>query len=111
MRRRFLASDRTDMAEERTVLACHRTYMAKVRTGMAFARTGIAFLSLGFGLMRAFPASLWQIFDFSLMLAGGLMVLESFFWCRKGRLAGEEAFSCPWHLGYYRSCLGTHHPC
>ncbi|HYQ47542.1 MAG TPA: DUF202 domain-containing protein, partial [Thermodesulfovibrionales bacterium] len=31
MRRRFLASDRTDFAEERTVLACFRTKMARAR--------------------------------------------------------------------------------
>jgi uncharacterized membrane protein YidH (DUF202 family) len=93
MRRRFLASDRTDMAEERTVLACHRTRMAKVRTGLAFTRTGLAFFSLGFGLMRAFPASPWRIFDISLMLAGVLMVLEGFFWYRKGRPAGEEGLA------------------
>jgi uncharacterized membrane protein YidH (DUF202 family) len=93
MRRRFLASDRTDMAEERTVLACLRTRMAKVRTGLAFTRTGLAFFSLGFGLMRAFPASPWRTFDFCLMLAGVLMVLEGFFWYRKGRPAGDEGLA------------------
>ena len=93
MRRRFLASDRTDMAEERTVLACLRTRMAKVRTGLAFTRTGLAFFSLGFGLMRAFPASPWRTFDIILMLAGVLMVLEGFFWYRKGRPAGEEGLA------------------
>ncbi|CAK8713803.1 Type II secretion system protein GspE N-terminal domain-containing protein [Candidatus Electronema halotolerans] len=93
MRRRFLASDRTDMAEERTVLACLRTQMAKVRTGLAFTRTGLAFFSLGFGLMRAFPASPWRAFDFCLMLAGVLMVLEGFFWYRKGRPAGDEGLA------------------
>ena len=90
MRRRYLASDRTDMAEERTTLACLRTRMASVRTGLAFTRTGLAFFSLGFGLMRAFPKSPWQVFDISLMIAGVLMVLEGFFWYRKGRPAGNK---------------------
>jgi uncharacterized membrane protein YidH (DUF202 family) len=93
MRRRFLASDRTDMAEERSTLACHRTRMAKARTGLAFVRTGLAVLSLGFGLLRAFPASPWQLFDLSLMAAGVLMVLEGFFWYTKGRSAGEEGLA------------------
>ncbi|WP_417913612.1 hypothetical protein [Candidatus Electronema sp. JM] len=91
MRRRFLASDRTDMAEERTTLACLRTKMAKARTGLAFVRTGLAFFSLGFGLMRAFPEVIyWHILDVSLMAAGILMALEGFFWYKKGRPAGEE---------------------
>lgn len=93
MRRRFLASDRTDMAEERTTLACYRTRMAKVRTGLAFTRTGLAFFSLGFGLLRAFPASPWRLFDLSLMAAGVLMVLEGFFWYTKGRAAGAEGLA------------------
>ena len=49
MRRRYLASDRTDMAEERTSLAGHRTKLARARTGLAFTRTGIAFTGLGIG--------------------------------------------------------------
>ncbi len=93
MRRRYLASDRTDMAEERTTLACLRTRMATVRTGLAFTRTGLAFFSLGFGLMRAFPNSPWQIFDISLMVAGVLMVLEGFFWYSKGRTAGVQGLN------------------
>lgn len=93
MRRRFLASDRTDMAEERTVLACHRTHMAKGRTGLAFIRTGTAFFSLGFGMMRGFPTSPWRLFDLSLMTVGTLMVLEGFFWYRRGRSAGEEGLA------------------
>jgi uncharacterized membrane protein YidH (DUF202 family) len=93
MRRRFLANDRTDMAEERTTLACYRTRMAKVRTGLAFVRTGLAFFSLGFGMLRAFPASPWRMLDASLMAAGGFMVLEGFFWYKKGRAAGDEGQS------------------
>ncbi len=90
MRRRFLASDRTDMAEERTTLAYYRTRMATVRTGLAFVRTGLAFFSLGFGMLRAFPASPWRTLDISLMAVGIFMVLEGFFWYKKGRAAGKE---------------------
>ena len=75
MRRRFLASDRTDLAEERTTLACYRTWMAKVRTGLAFARTGIAFIGLGLGLLRAFPPSAWRIFDLGLIAIGLAMIV------------------------------------
>ncbi|HEB80667.1 MAG TPA: DUF202 domain-containing protein [Chromatiales bacterium] len=89
MRRRFLASDRTDYAEERTVLACIRTQMAKTRTGLAFIRTGIAFASLGFGLIRYFHASNWLPFDLALMTIGVVMVLEGFLWYQSGRKAGN----------------------
>lgn len=92
MRRRFLASDRTDMAEERTSLAGHRTKLARVRTGLAFARTGIAFTGLGIGLMRQFHASRWTIFDVSLIVIGVMMSLEGFHWYFGGRKAGHEGF-------------------
>ncbi len=92
MRRRFLASDRTDMAEERTSLAGHRTKLARARTGLAFARTGIAFTGLGIGLMRQFPASWWTVFDVSLIAAGVVMSLEGFHWYFGGRQAGLDGF-------------------
>ncbi len=92
MRRRYLASDRTDMAEERTSLAGHRTKLARARTGLAFARTGIAFTGLGIGLMRQFQAGRWTIFDVSLILIGVLMSLEGFHWYFGGRKAGLEGF-------------------
>lgn len=89
MRRRYLASDRTDYAEERTVLACYRTRMAMARTGLAFTRSGLAFLSLGFGLVRHFHASRWLPFDLGLIVVGGLMSIEGFFWYfNGGRQAG-----------------------
>jgi len=91
MRRRYLASDRTDLAEERTGLACIRTQMAKVRTGLAFVRTGLAFAGLGLGLIRTFPASTWNIFDFSLVAIGALMMLDGFSWYFRGRSAGVVA--------------------
>jgi uncharacterized membrane protein YidH (DUF202 family) len=90
MRRRFLASDRTDLAEERTELACYRTHMAKVRTGLAFVRTGNALIGFGYGLMRQFPSSSWRFFDICLLVIGGLMVGEGFFKYFRGRPAGIE---------------------
>lgn len=92
MRRRFLASDRTDMAEERTVLACYRTIMARARTGLAFARTGIAFIGLGIALFRQFHAGPWTILDFFLIFLGSIMIMEGFYWYFPGRKAGVDAF-------------------
>jgi uncharacterized membrane protein YidH (DUF202 family) len=93
MRRRYLASDRTDMAEERTMLAGHRTNLARARTGLAFSRTGIAFTGLGIGLMRQFekgPWSAWSVFDIALIAAGILMSAEGFYWYFGGRRSGTE---------------------
>ncbi len=93
MRRRFLASDRTDMAEERTSLAGHRTRLAHARTGLAFTRTGIAFTGLGIGLMRQFEAgrwNAWSILDVALISAGILMCAEGFYWYLGGRKSGIE---------------------
>ncbi len=89
MRRRFLASDRTDMAEERTKLAFYRTLMAKARTGLAFARTGLAFAGLGVTLLRQFKAGPWMTLDISLLLIGASMALEGFHWYFPGRAAGS----------------------
>ncbi len=87
-RRRFLASDRTDMAEERTALACHRALMARGRNGLAFTRTGVAFGGLGIVLLRHFPAGGWTFFDAGLILTGILMALEGFYWYLPGRRSG-----------------------
>ncbi len=90
MRRRFLASDRTDFAEERTLLACYRTVMAKARTGLAFTRSGIAMIGLGVAFLRAFPAGgPWTVFDFALITVGLLMTAEGFYWYLPGRTAGR----------------------
>jgi uncharacterized membrane protein YidH (DUF202 family) len=91
MRRRFLASDRTDFAEERTVLACYRTHMARARTGLAFTRTGIAFIGLGIALLRQFHEGLWTILDGTLILLGAFMVAEGFYWYLPGRHAGAKS--------------------
>jgi uncharacterized membrane protein YidH (DUF202 family) len=93
MRRRYLASDRTDMAEERTSLAGHRTKLARARTGLAFTRTGIAFTGLGIGLMRQFATggwSAWSVFDVALIATGMLMSAEGFYWYFGGRRSGFE---------------------
>jgi len=91
MRRRFLASDRTDLAEERTVLACFRTLMARARTGLSFTRTGFAFIGLGIALFRQFPSSRWTIADAVLILIGVAMVAEGLFWYLPGRRAAAES--------------------
>lgn len=90
MRRRFLASDRTDLAEERTVLACLRTMMARARTGLSFTRTGVAFIGIGIALLRLFRADIWMSIGVVLTLIGGVMVLEGFYWYVPGRRAGAE---------------------
>jgi uncharacterized membrane protein YidH (DUF202 family) len=91
MRRRFLASDRTDFAEERTVLACYRTLMARARTGLAFTRTGIAFIGLGIALLRQYHDGLWRTLDGTLILLGAFMVAEGFYWYLPGRHAGTKS--------------------
>lgn len=91
MRRRFLASDRTDLAEERTVLACYRTLMARARTGLSFTRTGIAFIGLGIALLRQFHDGLWVFVDGTLILLGAAMVAEGFYWYLPGRHAGAKS--------------------
>ena len=91
MRRRFLAIDRTDLAEERTFLANYRTIMARARTGLAFTRTGIAFSGLGIALLRQFPTSDWNIFDFILILVGIAMTAEGFYWYIPGRKTTRES--------------------
>ncbi|GER92741.1 hypothetical protein A45J_0466 [hot springs metagenome] len=92
MRRRFLASDRTDMAEERTVLACYRTAMARARTGLAFTRSGIAFIGLGIALLRQFHEGPWTLLDAGLILIGAAMAMEGVHWYMPGRRAGIEGF-------------------
>jgi uncharacterized membrane protein YidH (DUF202 family) len=94
MRRRFLASDRTDLAEERTSLAGHRTVVSKARTGLAFTRTGVAFSGLGIGLVRSFHASGWTAFDVSLIVVGVLMILEGFHWYFGSRRTWLSGVKC-----------------
>lgn len=92
MRRRFLASDRTDLAEERTVLARYRTIMALARTGLAFTRTGIAFVGLGIALLRHFHTGPWTLFDIALISFGVIMAAEGLSLYLPGRHAGVEGF-------------------
>lgn len=92
MRRRFLASDRTDFAEERTILACYRTIMARARTGLSFTRTGIAFIGLGIAFLRQFRTGPWTVFDVILLMTGVTMAMEGFYWYFPGRRAGRDSF-------------------
>jgi len=92
MRRRFLASDRTDFAEERTVLACYRTKMARARIGLAFTRTGVAIAGFGIALLRQFRPGPWTFFDAALILTGIAMAAEGFYWYIPGRRAGSISF-------------------
>ncbi len=91
MRRRFLASDRTDLAEERTVLACYRTLMARARTGLSFTRTGIAFIGIGIALLRQYHDGLWMVLDGALIILGTVMIAEGFTWYLPGRHAGATS--------------------
>jgi len=90
MRRRFLASDRTDLAEERTTLACYRTLMARARTGLSFTRTGIAFIGAGIALIRQFGYGPWTTLDLGMIVLGLLMTAEGFYWYLPGRRAGAK---------------------
>jgi uncharacterized membrane protein YidH (DUF202 family) len=90
MRRRFLASDRTDLAEERTTLACYRTLMARARTGLSFTRTGIASIGIGIALFRQYHDGLWVALDGALIILGTIMMAEGFAWYLPGRHAGAK---------------------
>ena len=90
MRRRFLASDRTDLAEERTALAGYRTWMARARTGLAFTRTGVALAGIGIALLRQFPSGPWMIGGVLLLAIAVGMAVEGFLWYVPGRHAGTE---------------------
>ena len=93
MRRRFLASDRTDFAEERTVLACYRTHMARARTGLAFTRTGIAFIGLGIALLRQFHEGLWTMLDGTLILLGVFISGRGVLLVSAGTSCGRKKFA------------------
>ena len=95
MRRRFLASDRTDYAEERTLLACLRTRMARARTGLAFARSGIALTGVGIALLRfdQFRTPFWIWFDVALILLGIGAMGEGLHWYLPGRRAGSDGLA------------------
>jgi uncharacterized membrane protein YidH (DUF202 family) len=78
--RTHLARERNILAAQRTLAACYRTLYARARTGLAFIRTGIVFLGIGFGFIQYFrisPVSLWGL---TLVLAGGLMMIDGLNW-------------------------------
>ncbi len=91
MRRRFLASDRTDFAEERTIHVYYRTWMAMARTGLAFTRTGVIFIGFGIALLRQFRPGPWTFFDAALIIVGLAMAAEGFYWYVPGRHAGAAS--------------------
>jgi uncharacterized membrane protein YidH (DUF202 family) len=93
MRRRFLASDRTDLAEERTALAGYRTWMARARTGLAFTRTGVALAGLGIALLRQFTAGPWMLGGVLLLAIAIGMAAEGLLWYVPGRHAGTKGGS------------------
>ncbi len=103
MRRRFIASDRSDMAEERTGLAGHRTELAKARTGLAFTRTGATFIGLGIALIRHFHSSGWTVFDITLITLGTLMCAEGLYWYLAGQRSAMKAFKWAQSMNYKES--------
>jgi uncharacterized membrane protein YidH (DUF202 family) len=93
--RTHLARERNVLAGQRTVAGCYRTIYARARTGLAFIRTGVSFLSLGLGLMHYFGVSLLTAFDFLLVAAGILMVVDGALWYLPVRKEQSETPRCP----------------
>ena len=110
MRRRFLASDRTDFAEERTIHVYYRTWMAMARTGLAFTRTGIIFIGFGIALLRQFRPGPWTFFDAALIIVGIAMAAEGFYWYVPGRHAGRCKFGSNLQGGVRKEHMGFSFP-
>jgi len=68
------------LAAQRTIAGCYRTIYARARTGLAFVRTGIACIGAGIGLIDYFGLSFYSIFDFILILAGLLLIIDGLLW-------------------------------
>jgi uncharacterized membrane protein YidH (DUF202 family) len=77
-----LALERTLLAERRNVKSRLRTTMARSRTGLSFIRTGTSIFSVGLGLLVYFGwgSIFWTLFDFLLMVAGLLMIVDGLYW-------------------------------
>ncbi|SPF37716.1 conserved membrane hypothetical protein [Syntrophobacter sp. SbD1] len=77
-----LALERTLLAERRNVKSRLRTTMARSRTGLSFIRTGTSIFSVGLGLLVYFGWGniLWTLFDFTLMLAGLVLIADGLHW-------------------------------
>ena len=77
-----LALERTLLAERRNVKSRLRTTLARSRTGLSFIRTGTSIFSVGLGLLVYFGWGniLWTLFDFLLMLAGLILIIDGLHW-------------------------------
>jgi len=89
-----LAHERNLFAAQRTIAACYRTIYSRARTGLSFIRTGVSFASVGVGLITYFGASMLNIVDAFIILAGLLMVVDGIFWSWPVRKENYEASKC-----------------
>jgi uncharacterized membrane protein YidH (DUF202 family) len=78
--RSYLAHERNALSGQRTVAACYRTIYSRARTGLSFIRTGVSFAGIGLGLVQYFGLSWLTLFDFFLILAGAVMVVDGLIW-------------------------------
>ncbi len=89
-----LAHERNLFAAQRTIAACYRTIYSRARTGLSFIRTGVSFASVGVGLITYFGASMLNMVDAFIILAGVLMVVDGILWSWPVRKENYEALKC-----------------
>ena len=89
-----LAHERNLFAAQRTVAACYRTIYSRARTGLSFIRTGVSFASVGLGLLTYFGASMLNMVDVFIIVAGMLMVVDGILWSWPVRKENYEALKC-----------------
>ncbi len=92
-----LARERNVLAAQRTIAACYRTIYARARTGLSFMRTGFSFVSIGIGLVSYFGLGAAAAFDFFLVIAGVLMLIDGLLWYMPVR---KEQAEIPRSLAY-----------
>ncbi len=92
-----LARERNVLAAQRTIAACYRTIYARARTGLSFMRTGFSFVSIGIGLISYFGLGAAAVFDFFLVIAGLLMLIDGLLWYMPVR---KEQAEIPRSLAY-----------
>jgi len=92
--RSLLAHERNLFAAQRTIAACYRTIYSRARTGLSFIRTGVSFASVGVGLITYFGASMLNMVDAFIILAGVLMVVDGILWSWPVRKENYEALKC-----------------
>ncbi len=92
-----LARERNVLAAQRTIAACYRTIYSRARTGLAFMRTGFSFMSIGIGLLSYFGIGIMTSFDFCLVFAGLLMLVDGMLWYMPVR---KEQAEIPRSLAY-----------